>query len=44
MNNLDVSGVPLRRRLPQVCFGSQTISVQTQADMITDVKIERSLI
>ena len=41
INNLDVSGVPLRRRLPQVCFGSQTKSVQTQTDMITNVTIER---
>ena len=41
MNNLDVSGVPVRRRLPQVCFGSQTKSVQTQTDLITNVTIER---
>ena len=41
INNLDVSGVPLRRRLPQVCFGSQTKSVQIQTDMITNVTIER---
>ena len=40
-NNLDVGGVPLRRRLPQVCFGLQTKSVQTQTDMITNVTIER---
>ena len=40
MNNLDVSGVPVRRRLPQVCFGSQTKSVQTQTDLITNVTIE----
>ena len=40
-NNLDVSGVPVRRQLPQVCFGSQTKSVQTQTDMITTVTIER---
>ena len=40
INNLDVSGVPVRRRLPQVCFGSQTKSVQTQTDMITNVTIE----
>ena len=37
INNLDVSGVPVRRRLPQVCFGSETKSVQTQ----TDLTIER---
>ena len=41
INNLDVSGVPLRRRLPQVCFSSQTKSVQTQTDMITKITIER---
>ena len=41
INNLDVSGVPFRRRLPQVCFGSQTKSVQTQTDMITNVTVER---
>ena len=41
INNLDVSGVPDRRRLPQVCFGSQTKSVQTQTDLITTVTIER---
>ena len=41
INNLDVSGVPVRRRLPQVCLGSQTKSVQTQTDLITNVTIER---
>ena len=41
LNNLDVNGVPVPRRLPQVCFGSQTKSVQTQTDMITNVTIER---
>ena len=41
INSLDISGVPVRRRLPQVCFGSQTKSVQTQTDMITNVTIER---
>ena len=41
INNLDVSGLPVRRRLPQVCFGSQTKSVRTQIDMITNVTIER---
>ena len=41
INNLDVSGVPVCRRLPQVCFGSQTKSVQTQTDLITNVTIER---
>ena len=40
INNLDVSGVPVRRRLPQVCFGSQTKSVHIQTDMITNVTIE----
>ena len=39
-NNLDVSGVPVRRRLPQACFGSQTKSVQTQTDLINNVTIE----
>ena len=28
IGNLKVSGVPVRKRLPQVCFGSQTKSVQ----------------
>ena len=41
INSLDVSGVPVCRRLPQVCFGSQTKSVQIQTDLITNVKIER---
>ena len=41
ISNLDVSGVPVRRRLSQVCFGSQTKSVQTQTDLITNVTIER---
>ena len=41
INNLDVSGLPLRRRLPQVCFSSQTNSVETQTDMITKLTIER---
>ena len=41
INNLDVSRVPVRRRLPQVCFGSQSKSVQTQTDLITNVTIER---
>ena len=41
INNLDVSVVPVRRRLPQVCFGSQIKPVQTQTDMITNVTIER---
>ena len=41
INNLDVSGVPVRRRLPRVCFGSQSKSVQTQTDMITNVTVER---
>ena len=40
INNLDVSDVPVRRRLPQTCFGSQTESDQTQTDMITNVTIE----
>ena len=41
INNLDVSGVPVRRRLPQVSFSSETKSVQTQTDKNTNVTIER---
>ena len=41
INNLDRGGVPVRRRLPQVCVGSHIKSVQTQTDMITNVTIER---
>ena len=42
INNLDNNAVPVRRRLPQVCFGSQSKSVQTpQTDLITDKTIER---
>ena len=41
INNLDVSCVPVRRRLPQVCFGSQTKFVQSQTDKVTNVTIER---
>ena len=41
INNLDVSGVPVCRRLPRVCFGSQIKSVQTQTEMITNVTVER---
>ena len=40
-DNLDVSGVPIRSRLPQICFGSQTKSVQSQTDMTTYVTIKR---
>ena len=41
INNLDVTCVPVRRRLPQFCLGLQTKSVQTQTDiMITNVTIE----
>ena len=40
INNLDVSVVPVRRRLPQVCFGSQIKLVQTQTDMIINVTFE----
>ena len=43
INILDLSGVPVRRRLPQVCLGSQTKSVQTQTHQITNVTIERSV-
>ena len=41
INNPDVSGAPVRTGLPQICFDSQTKSVQTQTDMITNVTIER---
>ena len=40
-NNLDTAGVSLRKRLPQICFASQTRSIQTQTDLITNVTIER---
>ena len=40
-NSTDIGGASLRRRLPQVCFASQTRSIQTQTDLITDVTIER---
>ena len=36
----DIGGAPLRRRLPQVCFASQTRSIQTQTDLITNKTIE----
>ena len=39
-NSTDIGGASLRR-LPQVCFASQTRSIQTQTDLITDVTIER---
>ena len=40
-NSTDIGGASLRRRLPQVCFASQTRSIQTQTDLITKVTIER---
>ena len=40
ITNLDVSGVPVRWRLPQVCFGYQTKSVQIPTDINTNVTIE----
>ena len=40
-NSPDIGGASLRRRLPQVCFASQTRSIQTQTDLITNVRIER---
>ena len=40
-NNLDTAGFSLRKRLPQICFASQTRSIQTQTDLITNVTIER---
>ena len=36
-NSTDIGGASLRRRLPQVCFASQTRSSQTQTDLITNV-------
>ena len=39
-NSTDIDSAPLRRRLPQVCFASQTRSIQTQTDIITNVTIE----
>ena len=41
INSTDIGGASLRRRLPQVCFASQTRSIQTQTDLITNVTIER---
>ena len=41
INNLDVIDLSVRIRSPQVCFCSQTKSVQTQTDMITNVAIEQ---
>ena len=41
INSLDVSGVPVRRRLPHFCYGSQSKSVQTQTYiMITNLITE----
>ena len=40
-NSTDIGVTSLRRRLPQTCFASQTRSIQTQTDLITDVTIER---
>ena len=40
-NSTDIGSAPLRRRLPQVCFASQTRSIQTQTDLIAYVTIER---
>ena len=40
-NSTDIGGASLRRRLPQVCFPSQTRFLQTQTDLITNVTIER---
>ena len=41
INNIDVSSVPVCRRLLHFCFGSQTKPVQTQTDMVTNVTIGR---
>ena len=43
-NATEIGSAPLRRRLPQVCFASQTRSIQTQTDLITNVTIERFII
>ena len=40
-NSTDIGGASLRRRLPQVCFASQTRSIQIQTDLIANVTIER---
>ena len=40
-NSTDIGGASLRKRLPQVCFASQTRSIQAQTDLITNVTIER---
>ena len=40
-NSTDIGGAPLRRIMPPVCFASQTRSIQTQIDLITNVTIER---
>ena len=40
-NNFDTTGVSLRKQFPQICFASQTRSIQTQTDLITNVTIER---
>ena len=42
-NPTDIGGASLRR-LPQFCFTSQTRSIQTQTDLITNVTIERFII
>ena len=39
-NSTDIGGASLRRRLPQVCLASQTRTIQTQNDLITNVTIE----
>ena len=44
VNNLDIGGSSsgtVRKRLPQLCFTSQTRTVQIQTDLITNVTIER---
>ena len=38
-NSTDIGGASLGRRLPQVCFASQTWSIQTQTVLITNVTI-----
>ena len=44
VNNLDIGGSSsgtVRKRLPLLCFTSQTRTVQIQTDLITNVTIER---
>ena len=40
-NNLDTAGVSLQKLMPQTCFVSETGSIRTQTDLITNLNIER---